>query len=182
MNTNEQVLMKLATPEFEAKNLAEICVKSLIEFKRTVALAESCTGGYATHLLTQVPGVSGVLPGAIVPYRRDTIVQELGVMEDLIHHHGAVSEVVARVMAESVKARFKTDFGVSTTGYLGPTGGDAHAGTGTFCVAVAGPKGTVSGRFQFDHLREANKMRATQLALDLLRVEILRLQKEKRIT
>jgi nicotinamide-nucleotide amidase len=132
-------------------------------------LAESCTAGLIGHRLTQIPGASKILRGAIVPYQEDLKTLELGIPKDLIQTKGIVSEAVAREMADAVRRKWVTDYGLATTGYLGPTGGDSFAAVGTVWIALAHPLGTISREYRYENHRERNKERAAQSAIDLLR-------------
>ena len=153
----------------EPATIEKLVVEKLREKKQTLALAESCTGGLVSHLLTQVPGSSDVLRSSLVPYQTDLKTIELGIPADTIEKNGVVSEVVVKLMAENVRQKWGTQYGVATTGYLGPTGGDAHAKIGTIWVAVSTADTTEARMFLMENNRERNKERSAQAALDLLR-------------
>lgn len=108
----------------------------------SLAVAESCTGGLVSHLITDVPGASQSLRGSVVAYANEAKTSALGVPAELIAEHGAVSEPVARAMAEGARARTGADVAVSTTGIAGPTGGTPAKPVGTLHVAVATAAGT----------------------------------------
>ena len=135
----------------------------------TVAVAESCTGGLVLDRLTDVPGASAVLHGGVVAYDNAVKAAALGVSEADLSEHGAVSEAVARAMAEGVRARLGATYGIATTGIAGPSGGTDDKPVGTVWLAVAGPDGTVAERHRFGTHRRANKERFATAALDLLR-------------
>lgn len=158
---------------FEPTTLEETVVHTLTKRHETVALAESCSGGYATHRLTRVPGASVVVRGAVIPYQTDLKTSELNVPAAMITEKGVVSEDVARTMAEAVRKKWATTYGISTTGYLGPTGGDTHAEVGTVWVAVATPTQTIARPFKYEANRERGIERTAQACLDLLRRELL---------
>lgn len=147
-------------------------VQKLTELKKTVAIAESCTGGLVSHRLTQIPGASKILVGSIVPYQTQTKHSLLSVDENTLKQNDVVSESVVIEMAKKVRALFHSDFGVATTGYLGPTG-SANVPVGTVWLAVDSEKGTVTKTFTYENHRERNKERATQSAIDLLRRNVL---------
>ena len=109
----------------------------LSEQGRSVAVAESCTGGLIAHRFTDVPGSSEYFLGGVVAYSNEAKHSLLGVPENLLMEHGAVSEPVARSMAEGVRERFNADIGVATTGISGPGGGSEEKPVGLVYVAIA---------------------------------------------
>jgi nicotinamide-nucleotide amidase len=115
-------------------------IQALLDRKQTVSLAESCTGGQLSALITENPGVSAIFKGSVVSYANEAKVELLGVGHDSLQRMGAVSEIVARQMAQGVCHRFHTDWGVSITGVAGPSGGSQEKPVGTVWMAVAGPK------------------------------------------
>jgi nicotinamide-nucleotide amidase len=153
----------------EPESIDRLVVERMIQGNKSLALAESCTAGLISHRLTQIPGASKILRGAIVPYQEDLKTSELGIPKDLIQTKGIVSEAVAREMADAVRRKWGTDYGLATTGYLGPTGGDSFAAVGTVWIALAQPLGTISREYRYENHRERNKERAAQSAIDLLR-------------
>jgi nicotinamide-nucleotide amidase len=144
-------------------------VALLTRQKKTVALAESCTGGLIAHRITNVPGASAVLTCGLVTYSNESKKNLLGVSEETLQENGAVSAAVARQMAEGARQRHATDFGLAVTGIAGPGGGTAQKPVGTVFIALAGgPETLVEERFNhFD--RETFKFVTSQQALDLLR-------------
>ncbi|MCP4201364.1 MAG: competence/damage-inducible protein A [bacterium] len=142
---------------------------------KTVATAESCTGGGVAERLTAVPGSSAYFLGAAVTYSNELKASLLGVPRRVIDDHGAVSSQVAQAMALGVRARLGSDFGLAVTGIAGPGGGSEEKPVGTVHVALAGddePK-TVERRFQFPGNRARVRRLTTQWALDLLRRRLL---------
>ena len=154
---------------FEPTTLEKNIVEHLKSKKQTLAIAESCTGGLVSHLLTQVPGSSEALKGSIITYQTELKTSELGIPPELIATHGVVSEKVVIAMAESIQKKWGATYGMATTGYLGPTGGDQFAKIGSVWIAVSTPKGTVTKSLYLENHRERNKERSAQAALDLLR-------------
>ena len=117
--------------------------------KATLAVAESCTGGFLAHRLTNVPGASAVFLAGYVTYSNEAKVAALGVDPAAISEHGAVSESVARSMAEGARAKSGADFALATTGIAGPGGGSAVKPVGTAFIALAGGGETVGQAFFF---------------------------------
>jgi len=155
---------------FEPTNLEKIIIEHLIQQKQSLALAESCTGGLISHLLTQVPKSSEVLRGSLISYQTELKTIELNIPTEFIKENGVVSEKVAIAMAESIRQKWGTTFAISSTGYLGPTGGDEFAKLGTVWIAVSSPEKTVTkSLYLAENHRERNKERTAQAALDLLR-------------
>ncbi|MBS1959612.1 MAG: competence/damage-inducible protein A [Bdellovibrionales bacterium] len=157
---------------FDPITLEEIVLSKLKAEGATLAIAESCTGGLVTHRLTQVPGASSVLKGTIVPYQTVLKHEELEIPPRTIDTHGVVSEQVAKAMAWAIQKKWSTTYAISTTGYLGPSGGDKFAKVGTICLGFAGPNGMSAKTFYMEANRERAKERAAQAALDLLRREL----------
>jgi nicotinamide-nucleotide amidase len=155
------------------ESLESTLVRMLTERGKTLALAESCTGGMVAHRLTNIPGASAVLKCGLVTYSNEAKQQFLGVSAAALEAHGAVSEVVARQMAEGARARCKTDYAISVTGIAGPSGGSEAKPVGTVFMALADAHGiTVKHNFNpFD--RETFKYVSSQQAMDLLRRALL---------
>jgi nicotinamide-nucleotide amidase len=139
-----------------------------------VAAAESCTGGLLTSRLTDVPGSSDYVEGGAICYSNRTKVEWLGVDAALIAEHGAVSEPVARAMAEQIRARAGVNVGVGVTGIAGPGGATPGKPVGTVAVALATATAAEARTFQFIGGREQVKYQATQAALNMLRLLMLK--------
>lgn len=146
---------------------------ALVDAGQTVACAESCSGGLVAKRLTDVSGSSAYVLGGIVAYANAVKVGVLGVDPADIEAHGAVSEPVARQMAEAARRVFGADWGLSTTGVAGPTGGTEDKPVGTVWYAVAGPAGTVSRRVQLPGDRAQVRSLTASVVLDRLRRELL---------
>lgn len=149
--------------------------EALTEREETVAVAESATGGLVGALLTAVPGSSAYFDRAFVTYAYDAKRAELAISREALDEHGAVSEPIARAMARAARDRADVDWGVSTTGVAGPSGGSPGAPVGTVFVGVAwaAPWGSeASGatveRHGFDGDRTANRERMARAALTAL--------------
>jgi nicotinamide-nucleotide amidase len=155
---------------FYEGELPEAVARMLAERGETLAVAESCTGGLIAHRLTDVPGVSEVLIEAAVTYSNASKVRRLGVPEELIREHGAVSEAVARAMSLGIARTSGADHGVAVTGIAGPSGGSKEKPVGLCWIAVDGR----AERKVFAGERTYVKERAAQHALNLLRLALLR--------
>ena len=137
---------------------------------KTLAVAESCTGGLIGHYLTEVPGISRFLLEDLVTYSNASKIDLLGVPADTIAAVGAVSEQVAAAMAEGVRRRAKADIGLSTTGIAGPTGGSAEKPVGLVYCGLASDEGTRVERLKFVGARTVVKDRAAKAALNIVRL------------
>ena len=157
----------------EDELLEEVIGKILAERGLTLAVAESCTGGLVSNMLTNVGGSSAYFERGIVSYSNAAKVEILKVNEDMIADHGAVSIEVARQMAEGVKSISGTDIGLSTTGIMGPTGATADKPVGLVYVGICDDKVCTAKEFQFGDDRVLNKQRAAQAALEMLRRHLL---------
>ncbi len=134
----------------------------------TVATAESCTGGNIAHRITEVPGSSGYFLGGVVSYSNEVKHRVLDVPEDILQNPGAVSEPVARAMAEGVRHVTSADLAVSTTGIAGPLGGTARKPVGLVYIGLASANGVVVERHVFPGDRAAVIEAATLRSLELL--------------
>jgi nicotinamide-nucleotide amidase len=153
----------------------ESCVGRLLGSRgETVSTAESCTGGLLSSRITDVSGSSRYFIGGVVAYSREAKLFLVGVDPALIDAHGEVSEEVAVEMAKGVRRRFGTTYGIGITGIAGPSGGTAQKPVGTVHIAAADLRRAEHRHFQFIGSREIIKKVATQSALDMLRLMILR--------
>ncbi len=150
-------------------SLAGVVVGLLSERGLQLAVAESCTGGEIADRITDVPGASAVLDRGLVTYSNRSKEELLGVPAALIAEHGAVSEPVARAMAEGVREQAGVAVGVGITGIAGPTGGTPEKPVGTVHIAVAAPGGTTARKFCFNRDRIWFKQFAAAMALDMVR-------------
>lgn len=131
----------------------------------TLAAAESCTGGFISSRLTDVPGSSAYFIGGIVSYANSAKVELLGVPSAVIREHGAVSERTARLMAQGVRRRFPADIGIAVTGIAGPGGGTKEKPAGLVYMAVAAGKGVESTKRLFSGTRLQIKKKTADAAL-----------------
>jgi len=154
----------------DGRTLEAIVGELLRAHQLTIAVAESCTGGLLASRLTDVPGSSDYVDRGAVCYSDRSKIEWLGVPEALIARHGAVSEPVARAMAEGVRSRAETKVGVGITGIAGPGGGTPQKPVGTVAIAVLVGDTDRVRTFQFVGGRELVKFQATQGALNMLRL------------
>jgi nicotinamide-nucleotide amidase len=164
-------------PEFiygEDEETLEMVVGKLLKTKnKTLSTAESCTGGEIAHLITSVAGSSEYFNGSVVAYSNSAKKKILGVHGAAIEEYGAVSEIVVREMATSVRKLFGTDFSVATSGIAGPGGGTETKPVGTIWIAVASSNGVISEKHVFGTDRLTNIKRFSLRALNLLRKQII---------
>lgn len=154
----------------------EVAVGRLLREKRlTLAIAESCTGGYLSHLITSVPGSSEYFYGSIVAYSNEVKINDLGVNKETLALHGAVSEAAIREMAQQVRAKFQTDIGVATSGVAGPGGGTPEKPVGTVWIGCADARQTVVRKLQLSKDRLINIKLSSTFALNLLRTSVSQL-------
>jgi nicotinamide-nucleotide amidase len=155
--------------------LEGVVVRLLKQRKQTLATAESCTGGLIANKITNVSGASEVFLAGYITYANSAKSDVLNVDSKLIEKNGAVSEAVARAMAEGARTRAASTHGLATTGIAGPTGGSDEKPVGTVYIALAlGDSETVAEKFVFPTDRETFKQLAAQAALDLLRQRLLK--------
>ncbi len=156
-----------------AVTLEETVGRLLRERGRTVATAESCTGGLVAHRLTNVSGSSAYVLGGIVAYANDAKRELLGVNAATLEAHGAVSEETAAEMAAGARRALGADVAISTTGVAGPDGGTAEKPVGTVCLGLASAEETVAARYQLWGTRDWVKLLASQVALEWVRRHLL---------
>ncbi len=158
----------------DGRNLEEVVVNLLAERRQTLAVAESCTGGYLAHRITNVPGASAVFLRGYITYANAAKSEMLGVNARLIAAHGAVSEEVAKEMAQGVRREASANFALATTGIAGPGGATAGKPVGTVFIALATDRAeTQARRFQFPEDRPTFKDLTAQAALEMLRRSLL---------
>jgi len=165
-----QVALGSCVYSCDGRALEAIVGEMLAERGLTVAVAESCSGGLLTSRLTDVPGSSAYVDRGVVCYSNRAKVELLGVPEEMIHEHGAVSEPVARAMAEGVARRARTSVGLAITGIAGPGGGTLEKPVGTVVVAVAMNDETRVRTLKLFGGREMVKFQSAQAALNMLRL------------
>lgn len=158
---------------FNGEKMEEVVGLKLSLGGYTLAVAESCTGGLLAQRITEVPGSSKYFIEGVVTYANEAKTRALGVEPILLLEHGAVSGPVAEAMAEGIRNRAGTDFGISITGVAGPGGGSEEKPVGTVFIALASEAGTEHRRFKLPGDRNLVRWRASQAALEMLRRKLL---------
>jgi len=139
------------------------------KYQLTLSAAESCTGGNIAHQITLQPGSSSYFKGSVVAYHNEVKMGMLAVKEETLNKKGAVSKEVVEQMAFGATYNLGTDYAVATSGIAGPDGGSDSKPVGTVWIAVSGPNGIVSDKFQFGGVRDRNIVRASEMALVMLK-------------
>ena len=153
---------------YEDKTLPQVIAEKLTERKQTLALAESCTGGYIAHLITSLSGSSEYFKGGIVAYSNEIKNKILQVDEEIINRYGAVSKEVVEQMATNLLRIYEVDYGIAVSGIAGPSGGSAEKPVGTVWIAVADKNGVNTKCFSFGNGRERVIRQAAMGALFML--------------
>jgi len=160
---------------FDENETLEVVIGRLLrDKKRTLATAESCTGGNIAKIITSVPGSSNYFLGSIVAYQASIKINELKVDERLIAKYSVVSSQVAEAMAKGIRKKFNSDYAIATTGNAGPTADLTDETVGTVFIAIASENGIISQEFNFGKPREKVIERASVKALEMLKKEILK--------
>ncbi len=157
----------------DGTTVQESVANLLKERGKTVAVAESCTGGAIASRFTALPGASAYFLCGVVSYSNEAKIALLGVDPETLARHGAVSREVAEQMAEGVRRIAGADYAVATTGIAGPTGGSPEKPVGTVWIAVATPEKTIARKMVYGKLREQNIERASASAINMLRLILL---------
>ena len=153
----------------EPDSLEKIVAELLLKNNKTIALAESCTGGYISHLITSIAGSSAFYRGGIIPYHNANKNELLGVDNSIFEKHGAVSEQCVLAMAKGVRVKFNSDFAIAVSGIAGPSGGTDEKPVGLVWIAVATPTEIFAEKFQFGTDRNRNIRMTALAALNKLR-------------
>ena len=160
---------------FDEDETIEVSLGKLLKQQnKSIATAESCTGGKIAQLMTSVSGASAYFKGSVVPYYTELKTQILNVPAEIIAKHSVVSAEVAEAMAKGVQQLMNTDYAIATTGNAGPLKGDSNAEVGTVFIAIATPNGVFSEQFNFGQPRDKVIDRAVIKSLEMLRKEILK--------
>ena len=157
---------------FDDDELENVVVRLFTEKRKTLALAESCTGGLIAHRITNVPGASAIFLGGAVSYANSAKEKFLGVRAETLAAHGAVSEAVAKEMAVGAREKFGSDFALAVTGIAGPDGGTPEKPVGTVFLALATASGVEVKKFLNVWERETFKQVTATQALEWLRQSV----------
>ncbi|MEM9858573.1 MAG: nicotinamide-nucleotide amidohydrolase family protein, partial [Bacteroidota bacterium] len=157
---------------YDGDEIQNVIGKLLKNNELTLSMAESCTGGYLSHLITSVAGSSAYYQGSVIPYHNEHKVNVLGVKEETLKAHGAVSEATVLQMAEGVRRKFNTNIGVATSGIAGPDGGTEDKPVGTVWIAISTEQETIAKKLQLWKDREINIRAASIAVLNLIRITL----------
>ncbi len=152
--------------------LEQVIGNLLREHKLTLSIAESCTGGYLSHLITSIPGSSEYFLGTMIPYAYDIKMRQLGVKPEILEKYGAVSEPTIVEMANIVRAKFNTDIGVATSGIAGPGGATPDKPVGLIWIAYSDKYQTVTKKLLLSKDRMINIRMASVAVLNLIRLSL----------
>lgn len=153
---------------YDGDQLEVLVGKLLVENQKTLAIAESCTGGYVAHAITSVEGSSRYFNGGVIAYHNDIKKQQLNVPQEVLEKHGAVSEEVVKLMAQNIRKNFNTDIGLATSGIAGPGGGTAEKPVGLVWVAYADDNNVEAKKLLLVKDRLLNIQLASKAILSLL--------------
>lgn len=158
----------------ENGTIENVIGQRLTSLNKTIATAESCTGGKLAEKITSVPGASAYFMGSVVSYATQSKIDVLGIEKTIIDKYSVVSLQVVEAMAQKVQQLFNTDYAIATTGNAGPTKGDANAEVGTVCIAIATPDEVISEEFKLGNHRIKVINKAVHKAFEMLKKEIFK--------
>ncbi|MDQ1264924.1 MAG: CinA-like protein [Bacteroidota bacterium] len=157
---------------FGDDSLSQKCGRLLVEMGKTISLAESCTGGMLGAAFTDIPGSSAYFSGGIIVYSNEAKTRILGVNNETIKKYGAVSGETASELAEKIRIKFGTDYGIGITGIAGPDGGSKDKPVGTVWIGISDKKSTITKVYNFSEDRQVNRERSVSMALNLLYMKL----------
>ena len=155
---------------YDSDELEKIIGNLLKSKNKNLSIAESCTGGYVSNLITSVPGSSKYFKGSLIAYSNEVKIEELGVSPENIIDFGAVSKEVVEEMAKNIRQKFKTSIGIASSGIAGPDGGTKDKPVGTVWIAYSDEKITVSKKLNLTERRDVNIILSSINLLNLLRI------------
>lgn len=159
---------------YNKDEISEVVGHLLLKNKATISLAESCTGGHLSHQFTQVPGCSEYFMGGVISYSNEIKKDVLHVSESILHIDGAVSESCVSAMAKSIREKFKTTYGMATSGIAGPDGGTNEKPVGTVWIALASEGEVMTRKLQLGGNRLQNIHMTSLNSLNLIRRYLLK--------
>lgn len=177
LNSNILKLKKLIPEQiygYDTDTMEGVVSNLLREKKYTLSTAESCTGGNISKMITSISGSSSFFNGSVVTYTNKSKSQLLDVNEQVIKKHGAVSKQVVEQMAQNVRLKFDSDYGISTSGIAGPNGGTTEKPVGTVWIAIASEEKVISKKLNLGYNRERNIHVSSLSVLNLLRLELIK--------
>ncbi|MCX5687236.1 MAG: nicotinamide-nucleotide amidohydrolase family protein [Candidatus Omnitrophica bacterium] len=157
---------------YDNEKLEEIAGKALLEYKKTLAIAESCTGGLLANRITDTPGSSGYFKLGLITYSNESKNKLLNIPIKTIKKYGAVSKQIAILMAKNVRILAGVNYGIGISGIAGPDGATKKKPVGLIYIALSTKNKTICREFRFIGNRDLIKYKSTQAALNLLRKEI----------
>jgi len=166
-NSLKNILANIVVAETDIE-LEQVLAQILTDHKKTMSIAESCTGGYVASIMTSMKGSSAYFKGGIVPYAIESKIAVLGIHADTIDSHTAVSEQTVQEMAEQCRLKFKSDYAISISGYL-----EKNDSQNEVWIAVASAKEIKTKKIIVPYDREKNRILASNTALNLLRLFIV---------
>jgi nicotinamide-nucleotide amidase len=159
---------------YEKDEIADVVGQLLMKNKSTIAVAESCTGGHLAHQFTQIPGCSAYFTGGVISYSNEIKKEILDISDSILNKDGAVSETCVSEMAKSVRDKFKTTYGMATSGIAGPDGGSIEKPVGTVWIALASEREVITRKLQLGGNRLQNIHMTSLNSLNLIRRYLLK--------
>jgi len=159
---------------YDNEKIEECVAKLLIKNKKTIAIAESCSGGLLSHKLTSISGSSNYFVGGIISYSDSIKNNELKISKTILKKHGAVSEEVVKNMAKNIRIKFQSSIGVASSGIAGPTGGTKEKPVGTIWIAYSDSKGTIAKKLKFSKNRSLNIQLTSLSLLNMIRIYLIK--------
>ena len=172
LNSTEEKIKEILGPYVFASNdmsMEAVAGELLKGHRKTISVAESCTGGLIGHRLTSVPGSSAYFERGAIVYSNRSKIEMLGVKQSTLDRYGAVSHQVSREMAEGIRKTSKTDMGLAVTGIAGPSGGEKNKPVGTVFIGLSVDNKIFSSHYLFSGTREKVKIHTSEMALDWVR-------------
>ncbi len=158
----------------DSETIQVVVGRLLTQTNKTIATAESCTGGKIAHIISSIPGASKYFIGSIIAYSTQIKIDVLGLSKEIITENSVVSSEVAKMMAINVQKIMKTDYAIATTGNAGPTKGDKESEVGVVFIALATPNEVIVEEYNFGQPRDKVIDRAVNKSLEILQKEILK--------